>query len=624
MKKINYYLALCSWMFILGIFMFTHQSFSQNQPGLLDLRDCGPGCNSNNYTIESVYLSDINGVSLFDLGITTCIPGTPITAYITVSYFTNSGSSTNNSRLFADLKIGDDVQFLNYYFGGLPAANKSPNKVTLTGLPITWTCGSEVRLLSPLVAWTTNVSSDLSESYQCNSYPSAQCQFADDILVDAPLAVQFDYSACTVDGSTTVNFDNTTTGGKSPLSYNWSFGPNASPSTSSEDNPVVVYSGPGSATLTVTDANGISNSFMQSIILPEEIIVTPTVNQPSPGNSDGSISLVVSGGTGTISVSWNDGATGLSRSGLGPGAFQATISDGNGCTKIESFTLIAAVPDISLIKTGVYVDENGDGLQNAGDIINYTFLIANTGDADLIEVTLSDPGITLTGLPFSLGLGESNKTTYSGSYTITQADIENGSFSNTATVTAISGALTVEDEDTFVVNFTQVPQIVVEKKQIGGPNPVDEAGQVIDYEITVENTGNLNISSVVATDFLPGADSGVVLSISSGDVDNDGILNPGELWKFVISYTVTQEDIDLGDNLVNGVNVASTQIPGPTTASAVTPVSQTEGIGFEKTASKTGDVKAGDVITYTYVVTNTGNVTVNGVGVTDDHPGTGL
>jgi hypothetical protein len=181
MKKINYFLALFSWIFILGIFMLTHQSFAQNQPNLLDLRTCGLSCSSNNYTVEEVFLSDINGNPITN-SFATCTVGTQQTAYISFSYSTNSGSSTSNGRLFADLMIGNDVQFLNYFFGNLPAAKSNPVTVTLTDIPINWICGQEVRLINPVLAWTTSGSANLSQSYQCNSYPSAQCQFSSDIL----------------------------------------------------------------------------------------------------------------------------------------------------------------------------------------------------------------------------------------------------------------------------------------------------------------------------------------------------------------------------------------------------------------------------------------------------------
>ncbi|MFD2203158.1 hypothetical protein ACFSKV_16390, partial [Shivajiella indica] len=622
MKKIIYNLALFAWIFVLGILLNSQHLHAQNQPNLLDLRTCGLSCSSNNYSVEEVFLSDINGNPITN-SFATCTIGQQQTAYISFKYSTNSGSSTSNGRLFADLSIGNDAIFLNYFFGNLAAAKNNPVTITLTELPINWVCGQEVRLINPVLAWTTSGSANLSQSYDCNSYPSAQCQFNNDILVDAPLAVQFDYTACTVAGSTTVNFLNTSTGGRLPYTYSWNFGPNATPANSNQANPVVVYTGSGSATLTVTDAVGVSNTFTQSIVIPDEILVTPTVSQPTPGNSDGSISLVIVGGTGTISITWNDGVTGSSRNNLSPGTYQATITDENGCTKIETYVLIAPVPNISLVKTGVYVDTNGDGLQNLGDIINYTFLITNTGNANLVNVTLSDPGINLTGSPFSLNEGDWDNTTFSGTYTITQADIETGSFSNTATVTATAGSLTVEDESTFVVNFTQVPRIIVEKNQIGGPNPVTAAGQVIEYEITVENTGNLNISNLIATDFLPGSDTGVILTLLAGDDNSDGILNPGEFWEYEISYTVTQADIDLGDNLVNVVSVSSPQLANPVGSNAVTTVSQVEEIEIEKTASKTTDVQAGDEITYSYLVTNTGNITLNSININDVHPGTG-
>ena len=42
-----------------------------------------------------------------------------------------------------------------------------------------------------------------------------------------------------------------------------------------------------------------------------------------------------------------------------------------------------------------------------------------------------------------------------------------------------------------------------------------------------------------------------------------------------------------------------------------------------KTASNTTDVVVGEVVTYTYVVTNTGNVTLTAVSVSDVHSGAG-
>ena len=43
---------------------------------------------------------------------------------------------------------------------------------------------------------------------------------------------------------------------------------------------------------------------------------------------------------------------------------------------------------------------------------------------------------------------------------------------------------------------------------------------------------------------------------------------------YTISYTATQADIDAGVNLVNTASVTTTQVPGPTTDTATTPVTR--------------------------------------------------
>jgi uncharacterized repeat protein (TIGR01451 family) len=92
---------------------------------------------------------------------------------------------------------------------------------------------------------------------------------------------------------------------------------------------------------------------------------------------------------------------------------------------------------------------------------------------------------------------------------------------------------------------------------------------------------------------------------------------------FTAVYTLTQADIDAGT--FTNTATATGQYNGDVTDTDddVQNFVRTATVSIQKTASKTANVEAGDVITYTYVVTNTGNVTVNGVGVSDNHPGTG-
>ncbi len=78
------------------------------------------------------------------------------------------------------------------------------------------------------------------------------------------------------------------------------------------------------------------------------------------------------------------------------------------------------------------------------------------------------------------------------------------------------------------------------------------------------------------------------------------------------------------------VNTAT--VNGTPVAGTLTPAVSTESVGVENAApalsiTKTPDVfsgvVAGQVISYTYVVTNTGNVTITGDSVADSHSGSG-
>lgn len=111
----------------------------------------------------------------------------------------------------------------------------------------------------------------------------------------------------------------------------------------------------------------------------------------------------------------------------------------------------------------------------------------------------------------------------------------------------------------------------VQKNQTGGPNPAMAEGDVIDYTVIVDNTGSVPLTGVVVVDTLP---DGSLMSLSppTESLNNDGILEVGELWTFTISYTVTASDLTSGAALTNMVSVTADQAPSAVTDSAVTPV----------------------------------------------------
>ena len=92
---------------------------------------------------------------------------------------------------------------------------------------------------------------------------------------------------------------------------------------------------------------------------------------------------------------------------------------------------------IALEKVGVWDDNNGDQSTQVGETITYSFTVYNTGSVTLYNITIEDPLVQVIGGPIvSLAPGESDSTTFTAVYTITQEDLDNGEVVNQATVFA--------------------------------------------------------------------------------------------------------------------------------------------------------------------------------------------
>ncbi|MCO6500824.1 MAG: PKD domain-containing protein [Vicingus serpentipes] len=120
-------------------------------------------------------------------------------------------------------------------------------------------------------------------------------------------------------------------GGTTPYTYSWSSG-----GTSDAETGL----GPGSYTVIITDARGCSETETITITEPTPLLLTPSSTNATCGNSDGSASVVVSGGTPVYTYNWSNGGTTDTEIGLAPGTYTITVTDGNSCSATESFTII--------------------------------------------------------------------------------------------------------------------------------------------------------------------------------------------------------------------------------------------------------------------------------------------
>ena len=73
---------------------------------------------------------------------------------------------------------------------------------------------------------------------------------------------------------------------------------------------------------------------------------------------------------------------------------------------------------------------------------------------------------------------------------------------------------------------------------------------MINYTITVANTGNVTLTGVTVTD--PFADPGRSCATPRLVGDEDNLLEVGETWGYTATHTVTQAEIDAGGNFDGG------------------------------------------------------------------------
>jgi large repetitive protein len=313
---------------------------------------------------------------------------------------------------------------------------------------------------------------------------------------------------------------------------------------------------------------------------------------------------------------------------------------GQTVTAVDSATVpVPAAPAIALVKTGV-ADLGADGVASAGDTVTYRFTVTNTGNVTVTNVTVADPLVTVSGGPVpSLAPGASDATTFTATYAVTQADLDRGEIVNQATVTGTPpDGGTVSDpsddndvvaDDPTIVALTPAPSIAL-VKSVGAiadsnGNGITDAGDTIDYVFAVTNTGNVTLTNVLVGDPKITVTGGPLASLAPGATDST---------TFRASYLITQPDADAG-GVTNQATATGSDPTGATVEDisddsatteddpTVTPIAEAPAIALVKSVSSVTDTNGnglndtGDVINYAFAVTNTGNVTLGNVTVTD-------
>jgi len=392
----------------------------------------------------------------------------------------------------------------------------------------------------------------------------------------------------------------TVSGGTPAYTYNWA------PSGGATGN--LGGLGPGTYTLTVTDANGCTK--VDSVKLtepPAYHIATGGIN-PTCYSNNGSAYVTVTGGSGSFGFSWMPtGSTAATISGLGAGAYMVTVTDlTTGCDTVGVVSLAYPVVSLSMNSSNITCNGFGNGTAGvtaSGAASPYTYLWsfgASTGTSisglspGIYSVTVNDnngcvssASVNITE-PLTLSIGKSvtNVTCFNsgnGTATITPAGgtpVYTYTWAGGQTTNFINGLtigkyyVTVTD-----LNGCQVSDSV----QITQPTALALTTSFINVTCSGYNNGQVSVNA-------SGGSGSYTYSWGPGAVLNDTIYNVGPG-----TYTVYVTD-------VNGCNATATA--SVTEPAGVTLTMNNTGSNCGGTTGTADVIVSGGNIPYTYLWSN--------------------
>ncbi|MBL4653964.1 MAG: T9SS type A sorting domain-containing protein, partial [Flavobacteriales bacterium] len=428
-------------------------------------------------------------------------------------------------------------------------------------------------------------------------------------------------------------------GGNATFTYLWDNGDNTLNATNLNA---------GIHTVTVQD-NGYCNYTADITVTEPNILAgNPTTNLINgsdvscPGSTDGNVTLAPSGGTGAYTYAWSTtpGQTTITGTGLYAGpVFKATITDINGCTKIEN--IILSNPPILTLTTAITSNYNGEdisclgGSNGAGSAVlaggtvggGYTYNwdtspIQNTSvssglSAGTYNVTATDGnGCSTTGSivladPTLLSVATSTTVSYNG------FDVSCNGASDGAIQTAITSVGTVGTGYSYAwssgqstANLAGVPADVYTVSLTDGNGCVTTSSYTLSEPTAI-------VLSTSITSAYGAANSETTCSYSS-DGSAAVVANGGTLTGYTYNWSNTETTAATSANLASGTHTVTVTDANSCTQTAIITITPASVIVSGKTqtnvsvaGSSTGQASvlpSGGQSDYTYLWTNVAGV----------------
>lgn len=263
-----------------------------------------------------------------------------------------NGCNTSNSVLISQptsinvsVTVNSNVSCNGLTDGSLTASATGGT----TPFTYTWSNGATTAAITNLAsgAYTVTVTDNSGSTSTGLGTITEPTALIASIVVDSNVSVNGGF-----DGGATASAN----GGTSAYTYTWS---------NSATTASITGVGAGTYSVTITDANGCTDSASVSITEPLAIVISGAVTDVScNGLNDGSIDISVLNGQLPYSYLWSNGDTVQDITALAAGTYTVTVTDAGNATETQSFTVTEPIA----ISISVVVDSNAtcNGSANGG------------------------------------------------------------------------------------------------------------------------------------------------------------------------------------------------------------------------------------------------------------------